>query len=32
MRETEFPEMDELSADMSHCLQLIQIGDPAPNF
>jgi peroxiredoxin (alkyl hydroperoxide reductase subunit C) len=32
MRETEFSEMDEKSANMDHPPQLLQIGDPAPNF
>ena len=32
MRETEFSEMGEMSANMGHPPQLLQIGDPAPNF
>lgn len=32
MRETEFSEMDETSADMGGTPQCLQIGDPAPNF
>jgi len=32
MRRTEFPEMDEMSANMGHPPLLLQIGDPAPNF
>jgi peroxiredoxin (alkyl hydroperoxide reductase subunit C) len=32
MRETEFSEMDDTSADIGSATQCLQIGDPAPNF
>lgn len=32
MRETEFPEMDEMSAETSSAPPFLQIGDTAPNF